>query len=344
MHSKQNNKVMIVDDDRISRTFLQQMLICTGYSVIEAKCGEDALKIAYQEHMDGILLDVSMPGIGGIETCRRLRMMEQYRATPILFVTSHDETEKLQGAFEAGADDFIHKPLNAVILQARLQGHMQRAHYYYELERLHRNLNRYISTRTQEMVERYTETGVLPPPEHKEVCIMFTDIRDFTSLSQKIDAEDLFSILTQHLGEQVELVYQHTGYVDKFGGDGIMAVFEGENRCELASRCALDIIDMAQQHCELIGGMQINIGIGVYAGEAILGNIGSSEHLDYSLIGNTVNLAARLCGHARAMSIVASTSVRDEITNMQGLHFTDDNTVEIKGVDHMVPITYLSRA
>lgn len=343
-HSKQNNKVMIVDDDRISRIVLRQMLISTGFSVIEAECGEDALVIAGQEQLDGILLDVSMPGIGGIETCRRLRSMQRYRATPILFVTSHDETDKLQEAFEAGGDDFIHKPFNPVILRASLQGHMQRADYYYELEGLHQNLNRYISTRTQEMVERYTETGVLPPPEHKDVCIMFTDIRDFTSLSQKIDAEVLFGILSRHLGEQVDLIYQHEGYVDKFSGDGIMAVFEGENKCELASRCALDIIDMAQQHCEFIDGLQLKIGIGINTGEVILGNIGSSEHLDYSVVGNTVNLAARLCGHASPMSIIISTSVRDDITNMQGLHFTDDYAVKVKGIDHPVHVTNLLRA
>ena len=290
MRSAQTNKVMIVDDDHVSRTVLRLMLISSGYSVVEAECGEDALEIVLKEQVDGILLDVSMPGIGGIETCRRLRMMEQHRATAILFVTSYDETDKLKEVFEAGADDFVHKPINPVILHARLQGHMQKARYYYDLEDLRQNLNRYISTRTQEMVERYTETGLLPPAEHKEVCIMFTDIRDFTALTQKIDAEAMFSVLSQHLGEQIDLVYQYEGYVDKFSGDGIMAVFEGKNKCMQASRCAIDIIDMAQQHYEAIEGMQLKVGIGVYAGEVILGNIGSSEHLDYSVVGNTVNL------------------------------------------------------
>lgn len=339
----QANKIMIVDDDDSIRSLHCRMLTNAGFNAIEAECGEDALTIADHEQLDGILMDIQMPGIGGIETCRRLRMMEQHRATPILFLTAHNKTEILKEAFSAGGDDFIQKPIKSVILNARLQGHMQRAHYYHELESLRKNLNRYISTRTQEMVERYTKTGILPPPELHDVCIMFTDIRDFTSLSQKINAGEMFTILGQHLGEQVDLVYQHSGYVDKFGGDGIMAVFEGGDKSERACHCALDIIEMTRQHWELKHEIQFKLGIGVYNGEAILGNIGSSEHLDYSVVGNTVNLAARLCGHAKPMSIVAATSVRDDITNMQDLHFTNEHDVKIKGIDNPISILNLSR-
>lgn len=343
MQSTQANKIMIVDDDDCTRSLYHRMLTKVGFTVIEAGCGEDALLIADHEQLNGILMDIHMPGINGIETCRRLRKMEQHRATPILFLTANDKTEILKEAFSAGGDDFIQKPINPVILHARLQGHIQRAHYYHELENLRKNLNRYISTRTQEMVERYTKTGILPPPEQQDVCIMFTDIRDFTSLSQKTDAEEMFTILGQHLGEQVDLVYQHNGYVDKFGGDGIMAVFEGEDKSERACHCALDIIEMTRQHWESKHEIQFKPGIGVYNGEAILGNIGSSEHLDYSVVGNTVNLAARLCGHAKAMSIVTATSVRDDISNMHDLHFTNEHDVKIKGINNPVSILNLSR-
>lgn len=344
MQSTQANKIMIVDDDDCTRSLYNRMLTKAGFTTIEAECGEDALLIAEHEHLNGILMDIHMPGINGIETCRRLRKMKQHRVTPILFLTANDKTEILKEAFSAGGDDFIQKPIKTVVLHARLQGHMQRAHYYHELENLQKNLNRYISPRTQEMVERYTKTGRLPPPEQQDMCIMFTDIRDFTLLSQKSDAEEMFTILSQHLGEQVDLVYQHGGYVDKFGGDGIMAVFEGEDKSERACHCALDIIEMSQQHCESKHEIQFKPGIGVYNGEAILGNIGSSEHLDYSVVGNTVNLAARLCGHAKSMSIVAATSVRDDISNMHNLHFTNEHDVKIKGIDNPVSILNLSRS
>lgn len=333
---------MIVDDDELIRSLYSRMLSKVGFTTIEVECGEDALRIAANEVVDAILMDIQMPGINGIETCRKLREMEQYHVTPILFLTANDETEVLKEAFAAGGDDFIHKSIKSVVLHARLQGHMQRSQYYHELEGLRNNLNRFVSTRTQEMVERYTKTGILPPPEQQDVCIMFTDIRDYTSLSQNINSEEIFTILGQHLGKQIELVYQHNGYVDKFGGDGIMTVFEGDGRNERACHCAMDIIKMTKQLWNPKDEVQFKPGIGIYGGSVILGNIGSSEHLDYSVIGNTVNIAARLCEHAKPMSIVAATSVRDGISNMNGLDFTNEHDVKIKGIDKPVTILNLS--
>lgn len=342
MRNIQASKIMIVDDDEAIRSLYSLRLSKAGFTTIEAESGEDALRIAANEVVDAILMDIQMHGISGIETCRKLREMDQYRVTPILFLTANEETEVLKEAFSAGGDDFIHKSIKSVVFHARLQGHLQRSQYYHELEDLRKNLNRFVSTRTQEMVERYTKTGILPPPEQQDVCIMFTDIRDYTSLSQNINSEEMFTILGQYLGKQVDLVYQHNGYVDKFGGDGIMTVFEGADKNERACRCAMDIIKMTKQFRHSEEETQFKPGIGIYDGNVILGNIGSSEHLDYSIIGNAVNIAARLCGHAKPMSIVVATSVRDGISNMHGLQFTNEHDVKVKGIDKPVTILNLS--
>lgn len=343
MHSTHTNKVMLVDDDESIRDLYNRILTKNGCIVIEAESGEEALRISEHEQPSAILMDIHMPGINGIETCRKLRKTEKHKATPILFLTANDDTAILKEAFSAGGDDFIQKPIDPVILHARLQSHMQRAHYYGELESLRSNLSRYVSTHTQKMVERYTKTGILPPPEYRDLCIMFTDIRDYTSLSQKADAKNIFSTLSKQLGDQVDLVYNHNGYVDKFGGDGIMAVFEGENKCERACLCALDIIDVTQQQFNSKNEVPFIPGIGIANGEAILGNIGSSKHLDYSVIGNTVNLAARLCGEAKPMSIAVAKSVRNDIANIHDLHFTNEQKVKIKGIDKPVAILNLIR-
>ena len=334
---------MLVDDNKNIRDLYSRILTMSGYTVIVAESGEDALRIAEHEEPSAILMDILMPGINGIETCRKLRNTEKHKTTPILFLTANEETKILEEAFAAGGDDFIQKPIDPVILNARLQSHIQRAHYYGELENLRSNLNRYISTHTQQMVERYTKTGILPPPEYRDLCIMFTDIRDYTSLSQKADTKNIFSILSKQLGEQVDLVYNHGGYVDKFGGDGIMAVFEGENKSERACLCALDIIELTQQHFNSKDEVPFIPGIGISKGEAILGNIGSNKHLDYSVIGSTVNLAARLCDEAKPMSITVSKSVRDDISNSHDLHFADEQQVIIKGIENPVAIFNLTR-
>jgi len=326
MVSVQRKRILIVDDQSTARRILRQMLERAGYGVIEAGSGEQALALAGGA-VDAVVLDVKMPGIGGIETCRRLRASERHRITPILVVTAMDERQALSAAFAAGCDDFIPKPIEPLVLEARLQAHLQRAELYFQLERVRCNLNRYLSPRTRKMAEQYSESGVLPAPQQVDVCVLFTDIRGFTQLSQDIEAERLFALLSEQLAAQVELVYRHGGYVDKYAGDGIMAVFEGEGRALRGCRCALDIIAQA---CRAGEGL-FAVGCGVHQGPAVIGNIGSPEHLDYSVIGESVNLAARLCGFAEPMSIVVSDSVKQLVSGAAGLQFARPRAVHVKG-------------
>jgi class 3 adenylate cyclase len=344
MHSPQNSTILIVDDQATARSLLKRMLEIHGYQVLEAESGEQALELAQNSDVDGIVLDLKMPGIGGIETCRRLRSMPEHRVTPILIVTAMDEHESLAEAFEAGGDDFIAKPIEPVVLQTRLTSHLQRAGLYYQLERVRRNLNRYVSPRTQKMVEQYSETGRLPPPERLEVCVLFTDIRGFTQLAQVIEPERLFHLLSEHLAYQVDLVYRYGGFVDKYAGDGIMAVFEGRDMASRASECAMDIIANASRADMDDRQHLFAVGCGIHQGPVVIGNIGSPDHLDYSVIGESVNLAARLCGYADPMSIIASDSVKAAAQDNRRLHFSGERDVEVKGFKQPIAVFDLGQA
>lgn len=332
--------VLVVDDDRTSRRLLAGMLGSEGYTVMEADSGEQALRVALRASVDAFLLDVRMPGMGGIELCRRLRMIRRYRMAPILFVTAIDEEASLREAFTAGGDDFITKPFSAVVLRARLGAHMQKLEYYRQLERVRRNLGRYVSPRTQQLVEAYTVTGILPPPIAREVCVMFSDIRGFTALSHEIPPRRLFEILSRHLGVQVDLVYSHGGYIDKFGGDGVMAVFEGPQKSENACRCALDILEAAAADPANQDQRLLRVGIGIHTGEALIGNIGSEEHLDYSVIGETVNVASRLCDLAEPDSALVSEAVARAARD-PGLHFSPARTEWVRGLRQPVEVRVL---
>ena len=301
--------VLVVDDQMMIREIVKQVLHNGGYEVVEAESGEQALDLAGKTDIDGVVLDLKMPGIGGIETCRRLRATERHRVTPILVITAMEQRDVLSQAFDAGCDDFISKPIEPVVLQTRIKSHLQRASLYQQLERVRRNLNRYVSPRLRQMVAQYSDTGALPPPKRLDVCVLFTDIRGFTQLSQAIEPERLFALLSQHLAYQVDLVYQYGGYVDKYAGDGIMAVFEGADMALQACRCALDIIAHASTAETNADESHISVGCGIHQGPAVIGNIGSPEHLDYSVIGESVNLAARLCGFANPRNIVASETI-----------------------------------
>lgn len=336
MQPQPPNTILIVDDQLTTRKLLKRFLNSGHYETIEASSGEEAIALASETNLDGILLDLKMPGIDGIETCRQIRSVERHKVTPVLIITAMGEDAALAEAFAAGCDDFIVKPINPIVLHARLNAHIQRTELYYQLERVRKTLNRYISPRTQKMVEQYAGTGQYPPPEKRELCILFTDIRGFTQLSQHIVPEHLFTLLSQHLASQVELVYQYAGYVDKYAGDGIMAIFEGKDMAERSCLCALDIIAHAQSLVSQEGDHLFAVGCGLDKGQAVIGNIGSPEHLDYSVVGETVNLAARLCGYAAPMSIVVSEHIYSETKKNTNCHFSPKQEVTIKGFEQPV--------
>ena len=289
-------RVLVVDDMSAPRMVVATALANHGVDIREAADADEAMRIAEAEAIDGFIVDIHMPGTGGIELCRAIRAMGAYRNSPIIFITTMDQSEALQWALDAGGDDFIRKPVQAVVVRARLRSLLEKTAYLNQLELMSLSLQRYVSPRTEEMARTFASTGVLPPPRRQEVCVLFSDVRGFTELSQEVEPEVLLEILSEHLGSQVNIVHQHGGYIDKFAGDGLMAVFDGEDRALKCCLCALDILDATKEHVEELKIHQL--GIGIHAGSVIVGNLGSSKRLDYTLIGKTVNLAARLCSMA----------------------------------------------
>ncbi len=337
-------KILVVDDEIAVRSVIRTMLEGEGYEVFENRTAEEALRTATVNEIDAFLLDIDLDGMSGLELCRALRQMERYRLTPIVFVTGHHEGSALEDGFKAGCNDFLLKPIQTTILRVRLRGHLERMEYMSELERVRRNLSRYVSTRTKAVVENYSRTGELPAPQENDVCICFTDIRGFTALSEEMESHVLFSILSKFLAEQVKLVYQFGGYIDKFGGDGVMAIFDGPDMAVRSCLCALRVIESARILSEGEDERVRQIGIGIHMGRVIIGNIGSSEHFDYSVIGSSVNLAARLCGVAAPMTVVVSEVVRDGAQHDPELQFHDPQQVPIRGFRHSVSVYKLSRS
>lgn len=332
--------IAIVGDDLTVRDLLTTFLEEERYRVITAGTCAEALALAREHGFDAFLMDLEISDDSGIELCRNIRSLKLHRRTPIICITAQDYPDTLLSAFDAGADDFIGKPINLVSLLARLKSQLQKTDYYQKLERARQMLRQYLSPRVADIAEEFSETGTPPPPEQRQVAICFTDIRGFTALSETLDPERLFASLSGHLRRQVELVYKHGGYVDKFNGDGIMAVFDGAGMVEKCCRCALSIMEEA-------GGRnpdedKLPIGIGIHTGRVMIGNIGSPEHLDYSIIGATVNLAARLCGYAQPETIIVSNAVREAVGADGSLRFLDPREVQIRGVSGIVRIFRLA--
>ena len=335
--------ILIVDDDAGIRQTVAEVLSLEGYNVVEAASGEEAIAAAVRMHIDSFLLDMEMPRMNGIEVCRAIRALDGYETTPIIFVTEVEEDWGLGEAFDAGADDLITKPPNVVILKARLKGHLQRMEYLQHLEKARKVLRQYLSRRTLEVVEATSVTGTLPPPAESDLAICFTDMRGFTALAEEMEPKRLFSLVSSLLAEQADIVHKHGGYIDKFAGDGMMAIFDGPEMVAQSCVCALDILDSEGIRSAEIAEDIRRFGIGIHTGRAVIGNIGSPEHLDYSAIGSAVNLAARLCGQAEATSVVVSKAVRDAAGRDPRLHFHSERMVSIRGMKEPVTVYTLSR-
>ena len=333
--------ILLLEDEAQARSLLASLLERDGYRVLQAETAKEAIELARRNSVQAFLLDIDLPDGDGIEVCRRIRSIPAHRVTPVLFVTAASEDARLSDAFAAGGDDFIHKPLNHVLLRVRLQSHLRRMEYFTSLQRTREMLQQYVSQRTLEIVERASLTGHIPAPEERDVVICFTDIRGFTAMSEEMDPVALFPAISAVLADQVRLVHEAGGYIDKFGGDGLMAVFDGPDRVWQSCQCALRIIEKARTQPESFTIGQL--GIGINSGRATIGNIGSPEHLDYSVIGSAVNLAARLCGHAQPMSIIVSKSVRDEACSDSSFLFHSERQVPIRGLRRPVTVYELSR-
>jgi adenylate cyclase len=332
--------IAVVDDEEGIRDVLKVFLEDEGYRVSTAANTTELLKLAWEESIDAFIVDIEIRGEDGIDLCRRIRAIEAHARTPILCITGNDSPDILLRAFNSGADDFLQKPMNMVSLLARLRIQLQKTDYFSKLERARLMMQRYLSPRVAMLAEEYSETGKIPAPEERLVAICFTDIRGFTSLSESMDPVELFASLSAHLRDQIETVYRFGGYVDKFNGDGLMAVFDGEDMVQKCCLCALQIMDeiTRSNSASTSVGEKFPIGIGIHTGRVVIGNIGSETHLDHSAVGTNVNLAARLCGYAQPETIIVSDAVRQVMVNKAGLEFLDPREVHIRGVSNLVKI------
>jgi adenylate cyclase len=333
----------MVGQDEPTGTLLDEIVREQGFKPLQAENADRCLFLALQKNIDAFLVDTELSGADPDQLCARLRSIDRYKLSPIILTAETSTPLDLLSAFEAGADDFLEKPLNRVIATARLRGHLQRMTYLREAEWVRTNLNRYVSTRTRKVVEEHAVTGTLAEPEERVVCVLFSDVRGFTALSREMAPTALFRMLSRHLAMQVDCVYRHGGYVDKFGGDGIMAIFDGPEGVTEACRCALRIMETTRHGRSHDGPPVLPLGIGLNVGPVLIGNIGSEDHLDYSVIGETVNLAARLCGAAPPMSIVVSEAVVAEARVDTALEFADRRPINVRGIREPIFVSSLER-
>lgn len=319
-------RIIVADDDWLNRDLLVTYLTAAGCEVQAFEDGASALKAIQDAMPDLALLDNHMPEMTGLDVCRTIKGDEDTQFIPVVIVTAMDSQQDELQAIEAGADDFIPKPFNSVILLTRVRSLLRIKRLHDELESrndlLNQVLTRYVDQEIADTIlmdpERYLKLG----GETRDVTILFADLRDFTPFSASHSAPQVVDSLNLIFNELVEIIFEHKGTFDKFMGDAVMAFFgapiAGDDDIERALRAALEMQKrFAHLKKETPNLAPLGLGIGIHSGEVIVGNIGSERMMDYTVIGDTVNVSRRLQETARPGEILISTTTYKRVPNIQ---------------------------
>jgi class 3 adenylate cyclase len=312
--------VVVADDDRDIRELLQTYLEASGCRVFTAGSGDAAEEILNREPIDLALLDISMPGRSGLDICRAIRENPRTRMLPVIVVTAHD-SDRL-AAIDAGADEFLGKPLQSEILLTRARSLLRLRKLHLDLEArnelLGLALHRYVSKDVADTIlaepERYLRLG----GEVRRVTVLFADIKGFVRFTENHSAAETVAVLNRVFPVLTEMIFANNGTFDKFIGDAVMAFFGAPVEQPDAARRAVETARRMQlAFAELLPKMhlasgEIALGIGLHTGEAIVGNIGSETVMDYTAVGDAVNIAKRLQEEAWPGQVLLSQATYEE--------------------------------
>ena len=313
-------RILVVDDIMANVELLEALLTIEGYEVIPAYNGEEALHQVALEEPDLILLDVMMPGMNGFEVCQRIKTDESTQLIPVVLVTALDQLEDKLRGLDAGADDFLTKPFNRMELKARIRSLLRIRSLHNDIEQkrrlLFRLLNRYMSEEIVTTILEDPEKRLKLGGEKREVAILFADIRGFTTFSEGTTAERVVEVLNECFQDITEVVFERKGTFDKYVGDCILAFYGAPlSYGDDLERCVQTAIDMQRIFQTMSSRWTdpamkaLGLGIGINFGEVVVGNIGSERLMDYTVIGDQVNLAQRLEQMAQRGQIVISEKV-----------------------------------
>ncbi len=293
---------------------------------------------------DLVVSDIMMPGLDGYELCRRLRSDAETALLPVVLVTSLDpQAERLKG-IEAGADDFLSKPVNWTELFARVRSLLRVKSLQDEVRRQAealRDWNAKLEERVTEQVGAIQRLGRLKrffspqvadaivaggenmlAPHRRDITAVFLDLRGFTAFTDRADPEEVLELLRSYHATLGTIVSSYGGTLEHFAGDGVMIFFNDPFPVDRPAKRAVRMAAGLQQAFVPIAeawarfGHEVGLGIGIAQGEATLGVIGFEQRWEYAAIGNVPNLAARLCGEARAGEIILDARTEAELVGL----------------------------
>ncbi len=352
---KERPTILVVDDQANNRKLLADLLSIKGYAVVTASGGKEGLAKVHSVRPDLVLLDIIMPDLSGYDVCKKIRADTSIGILPVVMVTALDPAQERIKGLEAGADDFLTKPINQPELLARVKSLLRIKSLYDTVQEQSAELselNAGLEKRVQEQIGQLQQLAQLKrffPPQlaelivagdiddplqtrRREVTVAFLDLRGFTAFADTSEPEEVMGLLRNYHREMGELIHAHGGTLEEMSGNSMMVIFNDPVIVEdPAARAVRMALTMQQHFDELIvpwrkRGHDITLGIGIAHGYATIGTIGYEARLGYGVIGRVTNVAARLCKEAEPGQILVSAPVHTLVESVV-------NTKEVKRLD-----------
>jgi class 3 adenylate cyclase len=356
--------ILVVDDDEENRDLLARRLAREGHRIRAAKGGLEALAILQSEPVDLVLLDVMMPDLDGPAVLERLKRDPGLRHIPVLMISALDETASVVRSIELGAEDYLPKPCDVVLLRARIGACLEKKRLQDQETRHLRELadwNQTLEERVAEQVAQVERLGRLkrffspqlaelivaggaddPLRTHRrEITVVFLDLRGFTSFAETAEPEEVMGVLREYHEAMGRLILEHEGTLERFAGDGMMVFFNDPvpvgNPAERAVRMAVAMRDRVR---ELRAGWRkrghdLDLGVGIAQGYATIGAIGFEGRWDYGAIGTVTNLAARLCAEAQGGQVLVASRVAAAVEEL--IEVEEVGALSLRGLTKPVP-------
>lgn len=351
--------ILAVDDLQENRELVARYLSRSGHIVVTANGGEEALKTLKQADVDVVLLDLVMPGMDGREVLRKIKEHQDWRATPVIMISGRQDMDGIIECIEAGADDYLFKPFNPILLQARIKAGIERKRWHDREEQYRDQLERnekFIRATFGRYLSDEIVADILERPEGlelggdlREVSIMMSDIRGFTTLCEHLAPDQVVTMLNRYLAAMTDVILAHQGTIDEFIGDAILAVFGAPQRREddadRAVSCALEMQAAMTEINRLNsaeGLPELSTAIAINTGAVIAGNIGSERRSKYGFVGHHMNLTARIESKTGGGKISISDSTLQKL--QQDYKVGRSRKLKVRGIDQPVVVHQINGA
>src|SRR6516225_5429862 len=298
--AEDSSRVLIADDNKVNRLLLSRSVELLGHRVMLAENGRIALEKLQSEPFDLLLLDIEMPEVDGFAVLEQLKADPQLREMPVIVTSSVEGLDNVVRCINLGAEDYLHKPVNQVLLKARIGASLEKKRLRDQQKAM---VRRFV---TSEVADDMLQSGFALGGKRVHASVLFCDLRGFTALVESQGPEETIDLLNTYYMLMFDAIGSHGGVVNQIIGDGLMALFGAplplDDCAASAVAAGLEMNELVEQfnhERSAVKKAAIRIGIGVATGDVVAGYTGTQQRATYTCIGDTVNLASRLEAHTK---------------------------------------------